>query len=72
MSADLSAVSLVYSHGELAAALGLSDRQLQTRLAGLYQAHFPRPIPMLSPARWSRAPVQAWIDAAGGDEYGED
>lgn len=57
---------LVYSHGDLAAALSLSERQLQARLDRLYAAHFPRPLPMISPARWSRAQVRAWIDAAPG------
>lgn len=60
---------LVYTASDIAIALRMSERALRSRLDGLYAAHFPRPIPMLSPARWSRAQVRAWIDASGGDDH---
>lgn len=59
------AASLVLDAAGVAAALGLPDEHnFNTRRRRLELHGFPRPLPM-TPLRWSRHLVEAWIAAGG-------
>jgi len=52
---------------EVAEALGVAPRTFLAARRDLGRAGFPRPLPGFQRPRWSRAQVEAWCAAAGGD-----
>lgn len=58
---------------EVAAALGISPDRLRRTARALHVRHgFPLPLPVIGGWRWSRAVLEAWLEAGGVPAAAED